>query len=127
LLADTEPLEDRELAHGLSGNRVERTVQESTGMEVKIETGGPVQICANCGSSNVTRANVRTALWHDGRLVVVTGVPALVCEACGEQYFDDQTVVQLDLLRGRGFPSSEAEAEIVVPVFSLRAATESAE
>jgi hypothetical protein len=29
-------------------------------------------------------------------------------------------VVQLDLLRGAGFPIGQAEAEIVVPVFSLR-------
>lgn len=76
--------------------------------------------CANCHSATVHVAEVRSAFWHDGRLVVVEDIPALVCEACGEQSYDDNTVVVLDLLRGDGFPQERARAELRVPVFSFR-------
>ena len=75
--------------------------------------------CANCGSSNVGIRHVRSAFWESDRLVVVEDIPALVCGACAEQFYDDATVVQLDLLRGGGFPAEEARAELRVPVFSF--------
>lgn len=76
--------------------------------------------CSNCGGHDVRRAEVRSAFWHEDRLVVVQDIPALLCARCGEQYYDDNTVVALDLLRGRGFQAGEARAELRVPVFSLR-------
>ena len=75
--------------------------------------------CANCGSSNVGISHVRSAFWHDNRLVVVEGIPALVCGACAEQFYDDATVVELDQLRGEGFPADKARAELRVPVFAF--------
>ena len=75
--------------------------------------------CANCGSADVHMDEVRSAFWHDDRLVVVEGIPALVCGACAEQFYDDSTVVGLDLLRGDGFPAAKARAELRVPVFSF--------
>jgi len=51
--------------------------------------------------------------------VIVEGIPALVCGSCSEQYFDDRTVVALDLLRGEGFPADRAHAEMRVPVFAF--------
>jgi YgiT-type zinc finger domain-containing protein len=84
-------------------------------------------ICTNCGSANVSASQVRSAFWQDDRLVVVEGIPALVCGACAEQFYDDSTVVGLDLLRGEGFPAEKARAELRVPVFSFgdRAAAKS--
>lgn len=76
--------------------------------------------CANCQSPNIRSARVRSAFWHEDRLVVVEDVPALICEKCGEQFYDDNTVVVLDLLRGDGFPLDKARAELRVPVFSFR-------
>jgi YgiT-type zinc finger domain-containing protein len=73
--------------------------------------------CANCGSADVHMGQVRSAFWQDERLVVVEGIPALVCGACAEQFYDDSTVVGLDLLRGDGFPAEKARAELRVPVF----------
>jgi YgiT-type zinc finger domain-containing protein len=93
---------------------------QTANVDFEIEMGGPLVSCINCGSVDMSRTDVRTAFWHGDRLVVVDGISALVCQTCGEQYYDDQTVVQLDLLRGAGFPIEQAEAEIVVPVFSLR-------
>ena len=83
--------------------------------------------CANCGSVDVRIRHVRSAFWQDDRLVVVEGIPALVCGACAEQFYDDTTVVGLDLLRGEGFPAEKARAELRVPVFSFgdRAAAKS--
>jgi len=75
--------------------------------------------CANCGSVNVSISHVRSAFWQDDRLVVVEDIPALVCGACAEQFYDDATVVGLDLLRGGGFPAEQASAELRVPVFSF--------
>ena len=65
-------------------------------------------------------ARVRSAFFHGDRLVVIEDIPALVCSGCNEQFYDDRTVVVLDLLRGNGFPLEEAREEIRVPVFSFR-------
>lgn len=81
----------------------------------------PGLTCANCGSVNVSIRRVRSAFWQDDRLVVVEDIPALVCGACAEQFYDDATVVGLDLLRGGGFPAEEASTELRVPVFSFGA------
>jgi len=80
----------------------------------------PELSCTSCGSSDVHFGRARSAFWHDERLVVVEDVPAIVCGACGEQFYDDATVVALDLLRGEGFPAEKARGELRVPVFSLQ-------
>lgn len=88
--------------------------------EIDIEVEDqPAACCANCDSPNIRMANVRSAFWHEDRLVVVEEIPAIVCDACHEQFYDDRTVVMLDLLRGDGFPADRAKAELLVPVFSL--------
>lgn len=81
--------------------------------------GQPGAVCANCGSTKLHLDQVRSAFWQDERLVVVVDIPAMVCGACGEQFYDDDTVIQLDLLRGEGFPAQKARAELRVPVFSF--------
>jgi YgiT-type zinc finger domain-containing protein len=80
----------------------------------------PSLACASCGSIDVQQARVRSAFWHDDRLVVVDDIPALVCEQCGEQSYDDTAAIVLDLLRGEGFPADQARGELRVPVFSYR-------
>jgi Ni2+-binding GTPase involved in maturation of urease and hydrogenase len=78
------------------------------------------QVCPNCNKSNIGAAWVRSAFFHRDKLVVVEDIPALVCADCNEQFYDDHTVVMLDLLRGENFPREKARALINVPVFSLR-------
>jgi YgiT-type zinc finger domain-containing protein len=75
--------------------------------------------CAHCDSPSLSKAHVRSAFWHKDRLVVVEDIPAIVCEACHEQYFDDRATVVLDLMRGDGFPAEKARSELRVPVFSF--------
>jgi len=77
-------------------------------------------VCPGCGGSNIGMARVRSAFFHEDRLVVIEDIPALVCAGCNEQFYDDRTVVLLDLLRGDGFPLEDAREEISVPVFSFR-------
>ena len=89
---------------------------------MSLESNGeqPGAVCPGCGGSDIGMAQVRSAFFHEDRLVVVEDIPALVCAGCNEQFYDDRTVVMLDLLRGAGFPAERARDEICVPVFSLR-------
>jgi len=75
--------------------------------------------CTQCGGGELHETRVRSAFWEGDRLVVVEDIPALVCSACGEQFFDDNTAIRLDLLRGAGFPDAMARSELRVPVFCL--------
>ena len=75
--------------------------------------------CSSCGSGRVSPSPMRSAFWHDERLVVVEGIPAMLCEQCGEQFVDDATVIGLYLLRGTGFPPQRARCAIEVPVFDF--------
>lgn len=79
--------------------------------------------CTQCGADDVHEVQARSAFWHDDRLVVVEDIPALQCAHCGEQYYDDATIVALDLLRGRGFEPGAARRHVSVAVFSLAGAT----
>ena len=75
--------------------------------------------CQACDGGTLASAAVRTAFWNGDDLVVVEGIPALVCESCGERYYDDATTLRLDLLRGNGFPSERALYTMEVPVFDF--------
>jgi YgiT-type zinc finger domain-containing protein len=75
--------------------------------------------CTRCGNAGLQATTIRSAFWDDDRLVVIEDIPTLVCQKCHEQYFDDKTVVLLDLMRGDGYPPEKALREITVPVFSL--------
>jgi len=78
------------------------------------------ETCERCGGQDIRSDRVRSAFWHEDRLVVVEDIPALVCGNCREQFFDDATVMLIDLLRGDGFPPDKARSELRVPVFSLQ-------
>lgn len=74
--------------------------------------------CNRCGGGPLTEDEIKTAFWVDDRLVVVQGIPAMVCTTCGEEYVSDHTAVRLDQIkasRGRG----TADAEMTVPVFNF--------
>lgn len=97
------------------------TMETRSAPRVESETDDkPDPPCGNCGSERVRSAGVRSAFWHGDRLVVVEDIPAMVCDTCHEHFYDDGTVVVLDLLRGDGFPTQQARGELRVPVFSFR-------
>jgi hypothetical protein len=58
-------------------------------------------------------------------LVVIEDLPALVCNTCGEQFYDDATMLLIDRLRATNFPPEDAIRELCVPVFSCRSVASS--
>lgn len=76
-----------------------------------------VQPCPQCGNGRLSGQLVKSAFWHGERLVLVDGIPALVCSSCGERFYDDATVTMLDVMRGDGFPADQAKAHLHVPIF----------
>ena len=77
-----------------------------------------VILCPRC-DARLTRGTVRTAIWQGDRLAVVEDVPAYVCGACAEQYYDDDVSDALRRLSEDGFAPADADRTINVPVFSL--------
>lgn len=79
----------------------------------------PAPECPQCGSSRLAHRLVKSSFWHEGRLVVVENIPAIVCDGCGERFFEDWTATTLDLMRGEGFLAEHATGHVQVPVFSF--------
>jgi YgiT-type zinc finger domain-containing protein len=75
-------------------------------------------LCPVCESTDTRHAHVRSAFWHDDRLVVIEDVPALACNVCGEQFYDDATVLLIDRMRQNGFPPEGAIRVLQVAVYS---------
>jgi YgiT-type zinc finger domain-containing protein len=73
--------------------------------------------CTACSGGVLARQEVKTAFWEGKGVVIVEGIPALVCESCGEQYYEDETAMKLDLMRGTGFSAENAVRSMTVPVF----------
>ena len=46
------------------------------------------EICGFCHVGHVTEQNLTYTEWYDDELIVVPGVPARICEYCGEKEFD---------------------------------------
>ncbi|MDJ0631385.1 MAG: type II toxin-antitoxin system MqsA family antitoxin [Rhodobacter sp.] len=78
--------------------------------------------CTACASGVLARQEVRSAFWQGDRLVVVEGIPALVCQSCGEQFYEDETAMKLDLMRGGSCATARAARTLTVPVFDFDAA-----
>ena len=57
------------------------------------------------------------------RVVLVENVPAMVCDACMEQFYDDETTEALTRLTEEGFPRAEQTGEVLVPIYSLKRPT----
>ncbi|SIT03331.1 YgiT-type zinc finger domain-containing protein [Roseivivax lentus] len=77
--------------------------------------------CTSCAGGTLSRDEVKTAFWEGETLVVVEGIPALVCARCGERYYEDEVAMKLDLMRGAGFPRDRAVRMQSVPVFAFGA------
>ena len=75
--------------------------------------------CQSCATGRLARDRVKTALWSGDNLVVIEDVPALVCPHCGERFYEDETAMRLDMLRGGGFTPDRVVRQISVPVFSF--------
>jgi YgiT-type zinc finger domain-containing protein len=80
----------------------------------------PRDQCPLCASTHLRDALVKSAIWQNERLVVVENIPALVCNTCGERYYDDVTSSTLNLMQADGLSDGEADYFIRIPVFSFK-------
>ncbi len=90
-------------------------------MDARPETGARQAAgaaCPACGA-RLAPARVMTALWQGGDLVLIRDVPALVCDGCRERYFEDATVMRLDLMRADGFAAGAPAGHLRVPVYAF--------
>ena len=78
----------------------------------------PRSPCPRCGGT-LSATIVRTTIWQGDRVAIVEDIPAHVCDACLEQFYDDAVSDALRRLAEEGFPAARADREISVPVFSL--------
>lgn len=62
---------------------------------------------------------VKSAFWSPAGVVVVEDIPAQVCDACVDQFYDDAVSDALRRLAEQGFPVDQATSTMTVPVFSL--------
>ena len=51
--------------------------------------------CAICRHGDTQPDTTTVTLERDALTLVVKGVPALVCDTCGEQYVDEETAARL--------------------------------
>lgn len=75
-------------------------------------------VCPHCQQSMIAKT-MRTAVWQGDQVAIVEDIPAHVCTACNEQFYDGPVSDALRRLAEDGFPAELAKSEILVPVFSL--------
>ena len=56
--------------------------------------------------------------WH-GKLVIISGVPAHICEQCGEQYFDADVALEMDRIKKARCFSGERMIQVPVRPYNL--------
>ena len=72
--------------------------------------------CQACGGK-IVKKRVSVENWWGDNLTIVEDVPALVCESCGERYFDAETSLLLDQLRRKA--SYRPKRIMEVPVYDF--------
>jgi len=72
--------------------------------------------CEYCGSETCADT-VRAAFWRDKGLVAIEGIPARICEGCGEQFYDEATTRKIEKILEN--PTRKARRKVLIPVFSL--------
>jgi YgiT-type zinc finger domain-containing protein len=79
------------------------------------EEGNKMTKCLYC-KGNLVRKRVRVEKWVNEKLIVIENVPALVCEECGEKYYDAETALKLDEF----LYETKPDRIIEVPVFEYK-------
>lgn len=73
--------------------------------------------CALCHNGTLHAGTADKALTHAGMTLVVTDVPAMICDTCGERYFDETITHEL-----LGLARDAVAAGVVVDVRRYAAA-----
>lgn len=69
--------------------------------------------CPACGGK-VTQKRVDVERWWQGRLVIIEGVPANVCQQCGEMYFNSDVAREMDKIKRAATVSGERFIQVPV-------------
>jgi YgiT-type zinc finger domain-containing protein len=75
--------------------------------------------CYFCKYGTLEDRRVTVDLRRGDRLIVIKNVPALVCNACGEQQYTLETSREIDRLLKKIEQTGQAEEELRVPVISM--------
>jgi YgiT-type zinc finger domain-containing protein len=75
--------------------------------------------CPSCGAGPLRKSTVNSIFWRGDTPLMVRGIPANVCTACGEDFLSDATVIELDRIRGIGFDGSATDCYVKVPVINF--------
>lgn len=81
-----------------------------------------IELKCLCGGKLI-KEEVIIEKWIKDKLIVIKNVPALVCEVCGEKYYDAKTSLKLDDY----FYNEKPDGIIKVPVFRYKESIEEAE
>jgi YgiT-type zinc finger domain-containing protein len=63
-----------------------------------------MNICPYCHTGRLQRRDMVYVQWHGDALLVMDRMPAIVCDVCGEQTYDEQAVEHLQRLLWTGTP-----------------------
>lgn len=74
-----------------------------------------------CKCGYMLRAGeAKTVLWVQDQMILVENIPAMICDGCGEQYYDDEITEGLLRLTEQTFPWAEKVRDITVPVYTIK-------
>ncbi len=68
--------------------------------------------CVICKTGELAPGHATVTLEREGAIVIVKGVPAQVCQQCGEYYLDEETSSRLFAQAGRALEGN-AELEVL--------------
>lgn len=66
--------------------------------------------CFVCGHDKISRGITNKMFEDRGHLIIIKEIPSLICENCGEIYFETDTMLSIEKIINR----SISELEIVV-------------
>lgn len=98
----------RYLFHGMKYKWIDERTLGRKGLNL-------VTKCFQCGAPTVKKRIVAENWWGEV-LTLVENVPAMVCEHCGEQYFDSKVVKELDRMKDK---PPKAKRYIQIPVYAM--------
>lgn len=75
-------------------------------------------LCRYCGSQTVENI-VKSVFWIHSEPIVVEGIPAKVCQRCGQQFYDDETAERIASLEESRCGAATLSKKMLVPIFSL--------
>ena len=58
--------------------------------------------CMYCKKGNLKNEFITKSYEKEGVVTVITGVPILICDVCGQEFLEENTVKSLEIIRKKG-------------------------